>query len=524
MVYLGMVKDNSYSNKKNNFVKLFSLRKIRTALHEIVSLNHAKIAFSLILILAVRLPAFTQKLTPTISYSKNTLALNERFYITITTYNEELKTATPFPEVSGFVKKIIKKTSSIEDNLGELTSTFSSIQEYAPMREGRYTLPTFTIVINSQNIKAKTINITVGPANNQITNPNTEDELDNIEVKEPSIPEPDFIPDTRSKESPFLNVSVSNKSVFRGEGFTLRFSLLVPNNFVDDIQFYELDAQINELLKKLRPANCWEQDFGLEQVMEYKTKVGRKAYTEYRIYQGTFYPLNAQKIIIPALVLKMLVQKERGKTVAGLPLLVTSNPIFSSEAVEIDVKELPPHPLRDVVPSGVYRMSEQISKNNIKTGQAVKYHFTVKGTGNPSALRLQETPPNSSIEVFPPYVLQKMSNSGVLVVASKEFRYQIMPREPGKQPLENLFQFIFFNTKKEKYDTLKSNIVLLCTGKSLGAATAGKNKESSFYDLASESVSNTINQNHSVDSYKLYLNIGLALLFVAGIGVIFWRV
>jgi len=524
MVYLGMVKDNSISDKKNNFVEQIFLGKKKSVFHEILSLNHDKLAFFLILLIGIRLPAFAQKLSPTINFSKNTLALNERFYITLTTYNEELKTSTAFPEIPGFLKKKVKKTSSVEDNLGELTSTYSSIQEYAPMREGRYTLPTFTITINSQVIKGKTINITVGPANNQIVNPDAEDELDNIEVEEPSIPEPDFIPDTRSKESPFLNVSVSNKSVFRGQGFTLRFSLLVPNNFVDDIQFYELDAQINELLKKLRPANCWEQDFGLEQVMEYKTKIGRKRYTEYRIYQGTFYPLNAQKITIPALALKMLVQKERGRTTSGLPLLVTSYPVYNSETIEIEVKELPNHPLREVVPSGVYRMKEQISKNNIKTGQAVKYYFTVKGTGNPSALRLQETPPNSSIEVFPPYVLQKISNSGVLVVASKEFRYQIMPREPGKQPLGNIFQFIFFNTKKEKYDTLKSNIVLLCTGKSLGAATTSKNKESSFYDWASESVSNSLNENHTIDSYKLYLNIGLALLFVAGIGVIFWKV
>lgn len=304
--------------KKNTMnTDFFFTLQLHFIKYYLVSFNRARFAFFLILLIGIRLPAYAQNISATLSYSKSSLAINEKFTITVISLDDEQRNISGFPEIQGFIKKKLKKTSSVEDNSGELTSTFSAIQEYAPLREGRYTLPSFTILVNGQPIKGNSINITVGPAINLAPLAKDEQEIESVDKTDEPVIEPEFLPEINGKLSPSLSVAVSSKSAFRGEGITIRLSLLVPENYPDDIQFYDLDVQINEILKKLRPANCWEQDFGLEQVTEYKTKIGKKAFTEYRIYQGTFYPLNAQLIKIPAISLKMLLEKEKGKTPAG---------------------------------------------------------------------------------------------------------------------------------------------------------------------------------------------------------------
>ena len=43
---------------------------------------------------------------------------------------------------------------------------------------------------------------------------------------------------------------------------------------------------------------------------------------------------------------------------------------------------------------------------------------------------------------------------------------QVIPKQPGKFVLGKYFQWIYFNVKTEKFDTLRSKLTLLVAGKS----------------------------------------------------------
>ncbi len=84
--------------------------------------------------------------------------------------------------------------------------------------------------------------------------------------------------------------------------------------------------------------------------------VNGKGYSQYKIYQATLYPLNAEPVVFPAFDLEMIKYK------------VAKNPSFFGQNRKEDFKSfrqgeacngkrVAAHPLRDVVAVGDYRLT-----------------------------------------------------------------------------------------------------------------------------------------------------------------------
>src|SRR5690606_14747175 len=108
--------------------------------------------------------------------------------------------------------------------------------------------------------------------------------------------------------------------------------------------------------------------------------------TQYKIFQATFYPLNNDPIEFPSVGLKMVKYLQ-----AKNPSFFSSNrkedfKTYYSAPKTVKVKPLPPHPLRESVAVGRYTFSENISSEELKTGESFNYTFTIIGEGNVSAI------------------------------------------------------------------------------------------------------------------------------------------
>jgi len=68
------------------------------------------------------------------------------------------------------------------------------------------------------------------------------------------------------------------------------------------------------------------------------------------------------------------------------------------------------------------------------------------------------------------------------VTGTKSFSYFMIPKEPGKYKLSDYFQWVFFNPKTSKYDTLKSQLTLYVTGESKKNEAILSNDLGNFYD------------------------------------------
>jgi hypothetical protein len=193
---------------------------------------------------------------------------------------------------------------------------------------------------------------------------------------------------------------------------------------------------------------------------------------------------------------------------------------FYSKPKTVKVRELPPHPLRDAVSVGEYRLEERLAKNNLETGQSVGYDFTVYGEGNISGIEKPPIAPNGSFDIYEPNIKQSITRDIGRVSGNKSFSYFMIPKEPGTFNLANYFQWVYFNPATRKYDTLKSKQVVTVIGESQKNQAIESNNLGSFYDRADAS-DNTLKSVNSRNGLKIALNVFILLVLGASVFLIF---
>ncbi|HTG57359.1 MAG TPA: BatD family protein [Niabella sp.] len=402
---------------------------------------------------------------------------NQAWTITITIQNDRLKSYDNFPEINGFRKRGTSTQSSTNIINGQITSSQSVIMTYLPTKQGIVTVPSFTLKVNDKPINVPGKKVKVGPPAQQQRDPLRDffDRPDDFFGRN----ETEFVD---IKEDAFLALTTSKDEVYVGEGFNATISFYVAADNRAPLQFYELGKQITDILKKVKPSNCWEENFNIENIEGESVTIGGKDYTQYKIYQATLYPLNTEPVVFPAFDMQMIKYK-----VAKNPSFFGQNrkedfKTFRSKPKRVSVKPLPPHPLKDVVAVGDYHLNERMRNVDIETGNSASYEFNIYGEGNISAVEKPIVKRDGNFEFYEPNVQQNINRQNNRVSGTKSFNYFMIPKEPGQYKLGDYFQWVFFNPAKSKYDTLKSKLTVYVTGESKKNEAIQSNDLGSFYD------------------------------------------
>ncbi len=406
----------------------------------------------------------------------NEIGENQAWTITVTVQNERLKSYDNFPEITGFRKRGTSSQSSTSIVNGNISSSQSIIMTYLPMKQGTYTIPTFTMKVNDKSFNVPGKKVKVGPPVQQQADP-----FSSFFDRTPSAGrgETEFID---LKEDAFLALTTNKNEVFVGEGFQATLCFYLSEQNQAPFQFYDLNKQLTDILKKLKPANCWEENFNIENINAERVTINGKVYDQYKIYQAIYYPFNAESIPFPSLGLQMIKYK-----VAKNPSFFGQNrkedfKTFYTKPKTVKVKQLPPHPLRDVVAVGDYRLDERMRSTELQTGQSAAYEFHVVGEGNISAIEKPNVKQDGAFEWYEPNVRQDINRDNNRVTGRKSFSYFTIPKEPGQFNLGDYVQWVFFNPKEKKYDTLKSQLTVYVTGESKKNEVIQSNDLGSFYD------------------------------------------
>lgn len=436
-----------------------------------------KLFFSLLLI-AIGFSAAAQQVE--IVLGPDAVAENEAWTITITVKNDRLKSYDNFPEIKGFRKRGQSTQSTTNIVNGQISSSQSVIMTYMPMQQGTVTVPSFSMKVNDETISVQGKKVKVGPPKQQ----QQRDPFRNFFDRSPAD---DFFGNGETefvdiKEDAFLALTTSKDEVYIGEGFNTTLSFYVSQDNRAPLQFYELGRQLAEILKKIKPTNCWEENFNIENIDGESVKINGRDYTQYKVYQATFYPLNTEPITFPSVGLEMIKYK-----VAKNPSFFGQNrkedfKTFYTKPRKVTVNELPPHPLKNIVAVGDYKLEERIRNKELETGKSVGYNFNVYGEGNISAIAKPNVKGDDQFEFYEPNIRQDITRQSNRVTGTKSFDYFMIPKEPGRYNLADYFQWIFFNPKTEKYDTLKSQLVVNVTGESKKNEAIQSNDLGSFYD------------------------------------------
>lgn len=453
-----------------------------------------------------------------IDLGPNEIGENQAWTITITVNNDRLRSYDNFPDIEGFQKRGTSSSSQTSIINGQMSSSQSIIMTYVPTRQGTISIPSFKMKVNDQPYSVTGKKVKVGaPVQVQQSDPFRSffdrDSRDDFFGRGT----PEFVD---VKEDALLALTTSKDEVYVGEGFTATLSFLVAESNRAPMQFHDLGKQLGEILKKLKPANCWEENFNIESIEGEPIQINGKNYTQYKIYQATFYPLNAQVVQFPSVGLEMIKFK-----VAKNPSFFGQNrqedfKTFHSKPKSVKVRELPPHPLRDAVSVGEYRLEERLAKNNLETGQSVGYDFTIYGEGNISGIEKPKIAPNNSFDIYEPNVKQNITRDIGRVSGNKSFSYFMIPKEPGTFRLGDYFQWVYFNPNTRKYDTLKSKQIVSVIGESQKNQAIESNNLGSFYDRA-DATDNTLKSAISRNGQKIALNVFILLILGASVFMIF---
>ncbi len=402
---------------------------------------------------------------------------NQAWTITVTVQNDRLKSFDNFPDIEGFTKGGQSTSSQTSIINGQVSSSQSVTMSYSPQRQGIITIPAFKMKVNDQIVSSPGKKVKVGaPVQSRQYDPFRSF----FERDDPFNSAPTEFIDV--KEDAFLAVTTSKDEVYVGEGFNTVLGFYVAEENKAPLYWYQLSKQVAEILKKIKPSNCWEENFNVENVEGERVTIQGKPYTRYKIYQATFYPLNSEPVIFPSVSLEMIKYK-----VAKNPSFFGQNrqedfKTFFSKPKTVNVKNLPPHPLSKQVAVGDYRLEEKISSTSLETGKSFSFDFTIYGEGNISSIAKPTLQPTPVFDFYEPNVRQQVNRDMNRVTGSKTFSYFIVPKEPGEYRLSDHFQWIFFNTTKSRYDTLKAKSAVVVRGESLKNEVIESVDPGTFYD------------------------------------------
>jgi hypothetical protein len=443
----------------------------------------------------------TNKNNINIQLGPDKIGENEAWTITITVTNDRLTGYDNFPDIDGFRKRGTSTQSQTSVINGQISSSQGVVMTYLPTKQGTFNVPTFKIKVNNIEMTVPGKKIVVGAPVSARSNDPFRSLFESDDFFSRSDPE--FVD---VKEEAFLGLSTNKDEVYVGEGVTTTLSFFVADNNRAPLHFHELGKQLSDILKKLRPANCWEENFNIENIEGEIVNIGGRGYTEYKIYQGSFYPLNTQTIHFPSVGLEMLKFK-----VAKNPSFFGQNRMedyktFYTKAKTVKVKDLPPHPLREAAAVGNYRLEERLNNTTLQTGQSVSYDFGIYGEGNISSIDNPIVRDDGTFEVYEPNVRQNINRDHGRVTGAKTFSYFMIPKEPGRYNLGDYFQWVYFNPNTKQYDTLRSRQIVTVQGESKKNQSIESSDMGSFYDNV-DTASNTLQMPRNTGWIKWGANI-----------------
>ncbi|WP_197464030.1 BatD family protein [Rufibacter sp. DG15C] len=443
-----------------------------------------------------------------IEYGPASIPIDQYFTISVKVSPTKPVKVEGFPEIEGLQKSTRQLSSSTYKTGQQITVVYTLTQRYAPLKEGEVTVKPFTLTVDGKTVTAKPYKLKVGPP--QPVKPVT----DTLPTAPLVAPAPEFV---EVKENAFLTLHVPKKQAYVGESVPVSLWFYVADTDLGLLDFYQFETQILEVVRQLKQRSVWEEVLEQQEIQPEKIKVGDKAFTRYKLHEAVLFPITAQALRFPVVQLQMVKYK-----VAKNPSLLTQNRLpeyksYATSAQTVEVRALPPHPLRDQVPVGVFRLQEQLSRNTISINQNSVYQFRVEGEGNIGNMPTPQTIWDSSgIEIYPPEVRQYVNAANSKISGTKTYRYFVVGRHPGEYPLRSIFQWVYFNPVTARYDTLKPSMTIRVRGKEDQNATIRSQDVGSFYDIISDE-SNQVARLDQMQEARRYSNIALAVLLVVAL-------
>ena len=405
-------------------------------------------------------PVFAQTAepSPVIEFSATEFLIERSFTISVIIPQAENRPTITFPDIPGLIKQGTSTSATRAEVNGREVVSQVITQTYAAIRPGTLKVAPFTITVNGQTVRSAGTTLTVRAITPPVSASVLAARVD--------------------RNSAMLITTVSQPSVFVGEGLHITVAVYVAENYPYELQFNKLAPQVEAMARQLRPVNAWEENDNISELTPHPTTYSGRPYIQYVLYRATFFPLNGQNasartIHIPALRLTLTQSSTKPAVPASssAPQSATTSEqlILSSLPVSVSLRPLPPHPLRERVSVGQFRLVDEVDRRQVVLGQSLRFDVRIEGRGQiagiqtPTQTAHDPTRQAPDLEVFPPTMQEQISRTDEQVSGYKRFRYFLIPKQKGTLALANRFFWVYFDPQTARYDTLRPQTVLSVT-------------------------------------------------------------
>lgn len=444
--------------------------------------------------------AVAQDIKVTAAASHYDVATGDRFKIEFRV-NANIDNFKP-PKISDFrVLSGPNQSTSMSWVNGKTSANISYSYILMAVKEGSFIIPAAEVIIDGKKYQSNTIEINVSKGANVQNNPNS----NNATV-------------TKNSGDLFIKSSVNKTTVYQGEHLVATYQL-----------FTKINIAANEMVKNADLNGFWSQEINIGQAQWTQEIINGERWNIATIRKIVLFPQRSGELEIDPLEMRFITQKRvsGGQSIFDqfFGQVVEEEHIVKSKPIKIKVLPHPaPKPDGFVNAVGQLKMTTDVSANEVKANEAINVKVTISGTGN---LPLIDNPAINfpkEFEIYDPKVTDNTKTSNAGVSGSKEYNYLVIPRYQGDFTIDPII-FSYFNPSTKKYETIKSNPIVLKINKGDGTennvtyTAAGKEDikilgEDIRY-IHTDTPQFVLNANNLYNSWKFYSLLLLApLLFI----------
>jgi hypothetical protein len=318
---------------------------------------------------------------------------------------------------------------------GKMTANVSRTTTYTlqPLEAGQLILPPVSVRYKGKTYTTDPIRITVQEGSTEPAPPVQS------RMRSQSPQSSDKLSDNL-----FIVADVSRRSVYKSQPITVDFRLYTKYD-VRNLSFGEESSY----------TGFWKEvTYSPDHINFQRTTYKGELYNVMLLRSVTLFPTRSGELSVPSL--EMLVD-----------VMVPARSFFDfgstkrytirSKAVPIKVQDIPmagrPESFNGAV--GSFRISSEVSTNQLKSGESLTYTLTIQGSGNLNNFEPPQLPQINHLRFLEPEITNDVSSGGQK--GSKIIRSLVIPEEQGSYTIPAV-QFSWFDPSAGRFKTASSSV------------------------------------------------------------------
>ncbi|OQB80988.1 MAG: hypothetical protein BWX87_01001 [Bacteroidetes bacterium ADurb.Bin123] len=249
-----------------------------------------------------------------------------------------------------------------------------------------------------------------------------------------------------SRNDLFIRLELSRHQAYKGQQIIATVKLYANPN-MPLAGFEEVNLPTYE--------GFYTQDIDIPQQINFKREVFNDRIYQVGVLKKTvLFPQQTGSITIKPFSITTLVQqrvRQRSFFDDFFTGIQTVRAKLTSDAVSVSVRDLPPAPACFSGGVGDFRISSEISQQEVTTNDAVTLKLTISGTGNIRLIQAPKLALPGDFEQYDPSSADNVRASDGGVSGSKSIEYLFQPRYAGDFKIPSV-QFAWFNPASGKYE------------------------------------------------------------------------